>query len=436
MSELKHISLENKERLVELVNKTASYVNDGMEPTDALVKAASDSEYPNDYVLRAAEAYNGAAHLAYFKSASLDERGNSFALADGLSAVARILNATKVDTKKAEKVSFSYLSETSGYFDTAEDDSFLFVEKQATAPSFDSINRAAAALDKQEKLAIETNRNCYNQACESLAKSIMCFKEKTATATTYRKMHWAREMLERHGKEALDVISIATGVTGAECTKLAADKVGYFSLGNDELNSLDSIIQRFNQVRLLNTKLAQVEHDAYVNRLERNNLLNDACGVKPFYKKKAGRIADFNDTLETVINRMNPNMGASSESIQRGILEGMADPDFIDKSSKIDKALILHKLIKSDPIIGSRAPHEIEQALSEISSIAPTATRSEPLLRSMLRRRLEAGEQIDDFSLNQMLAMEDRMRDQYREYSVVPKLTGLSESDRGAGKGK
>jgi len=28
------------------------------------------------------------------------------------------------------------------------------------------------------------------------------------------------------------------------------------------------------------------------------------------------------------------------------------------------------------------------------------------------------------------------MRDQYREYSVVPKLTGLSESDRGAGKGK
>ena len=71
MSDLKHISPENKERLVQLVNKTASYVNGGMEPTDALVKAAGEGDYPSDYVLRAAEAYNGAAHLAYFKSAGL-----------------------------------------------------------------------------------------------------------------------------------------------------------------------------------------------------------------------------------------------------------------------------------------------------------------------------------------------------------------------------
>jgi hypothetical protein len=114
-------------------------------------------------------------------------------------------------------------------------------------------------------------------------------------------------------------------------------------------------------------------------------------------------------------------------------LETLVDPDFVDQSSRVDRALTLHKLIKSDPIISSRSPSEIEQALTEINSIAPTAARSEPLLRSMLRRRLEAGEQIDDFSLNQMLAMEDRMREQHREYSVVPKLIGLTES---SGKGK
>lgn len=432
MSDLKHISPENKERLVQLVNKTASYVNGGMEPTDALVKAAGEGDYPSDYVLRAAEAYNGAAHLAYFKSAGLDDRGNSFALADGPGAVARILNSADVSNKKAEKTSFSYLAESNGYFDTTEDDSFLFVEKQATAPSFDAMSKAAAALDKQEKLAIETNRNRYNQACESLAKSITHFKEKTANATSYRKTHWAREMLERHGKQALDVISLATGITGEECTKLAADKIGYFSLGNDELNSLDSIVQGFNQVKLLNTKLAQAEHDAYVNRIERNNLLNQACGISPVAKKESASF-DLTGHLGTIAGQLSPGIDTPSESIQKGILETLADPDFVDQSSRIDRALTLHKLMKSDPIIGSRPPNEIEQALSEINSIAPTATRSEPLLRSMLRRRLEAGEQIDDFSLNQMLAMEDRMREQHREYSVVPKLTGLTES---AGKGK
>lgn len=430
MNDLKHISSDNRERLVQLVNKTASYVNGGLDPTDALVKAASQGDYPNDYILRAAEAYNGAAHLAYFKSAGLDERGNSFALADGEAAVARILNSASVDTKKAAQTSFSYLSESASYFEPVQDDSFLFVEKQATAPSFDVLSKSAASLDKQEKLAIETNRNRYNQACESLAKSISHFKEKTASVTAYRRTHWAREMLERHGKEAMDVISLATGITGAECTKLAADKIGYFSLGNDELNSLDSIVQGFNQVRLLNTKLAEAEHDAYVNRLERTQLLNDMCGIKRSVRKEASLI-DLTGHLGTIAGQLNPGIDTPTESIQKGILDTLADPDFVDQSSRIDKALTLHKLMKTDPIIGSRRPEEIEQALSEISSIAPTATRSEPLLRSMLRRRLEAGEQIDDFSLNQMLAMEDKMRDQHREYSVVPKLTGLTDVGKG-----
>ena len=43
----------------------------------------------------------------------------------------------------------------------------------------------------------------------------------------------------------------------------------------------------------------------------------------------------------------------------------------------------------------------------------------------MLRRRLEAGMQIDDFSLNQMLGMENSMRTQRKDYTIVPKLTGI-----------
>lgn len=425
MSDFKHISPENKERLVQLVNKTANYVNAGMEPTDALVKAASADDYPSDYIMRAAEAYNGAAHLSYFKAAGLEERGNSFALADGAAAIARVLNSADVSNKQAEPADLAYVSEPTTYFNpTAVDDSFLFAEqKQATAPSFDSMSKIAATLGKQERLAIETSRNCYNQACESLANSISHFRAKTAAMTAYRRTHWAREMLERHGKEALDVISLATGVTGADCTKLAADKIGYFSLGNDELNSLDSIVRNFHQVQLLNTKLAQAEHDAYVHNLERTELLNSACGVK-----RSKIDLDLTGRLGSLAGEINPGVDAPTDSIQRGVLDSLVDPDFVDQSTRIDKALNLHKLMKTDPIIGSKGTKDIEQALSEINSIAPTAANSEPLLRSMLRRRLEAGEQIDDFSLNQMLTMEERMRDQYRDYAVVPRLTGLDSA--------
>jgi hypothetical protein len=417
MSDLKHISSENKERLVKLVNKTASYVNTGMEPTDALVKAASESDYPTDYVLRAAEAYNGAAHLAYFKSAANDERGNSFSLADGAAAVARILNSADVGNKRAADAPFAYTSESNGYFDAGQiEDSFLFNEKKAAAPSFDELQKSAAALDKQEKLSVERYRNRYNEACENLATSIRYFKEKTASVSTYRRLHWVREMLERHGKQALDVISLATDVSGTECEKLASDKIGFYSLTDEHLSSLDSIVREFNQVNFITHKLAQAEHDAYVNSRERKQLLDDAAGIKR---------SNIAENVGALVSDINPL--SDSDSIQKGTLESLVDPDFVNQSNRIDRALVLHKLMKTDPIIGSKQPQEIQQALSEITSMAPTAAKSEPLLRSMLRRRLEAGEQIDDFSLNQMLNMEDKMRDQYREYAVVPKLTGGDE---------
>lgn len=430
MSDLKHISPDNKERLVGLVNKTAGYVNSGMSPTDALVKAASEGDYPSDYVLRAAEAYNGAAHLAYFKSAGLDERGNSFPLADGEAAVARVLNSADVSNKRAEQASFAYVSESAGYFDSAPvDDAFMVTQKQAAAPSFNELQKSAASLGKQEKLAVESYRNRYNEACESLARSINHFKSKTASVTVHRRTHWAREMLERHGKEALDVISLATCVSGSECEKLASDKVGFFSLGNEELDSLDSIVRGFNQTRLLNDKLAQAEHDSYVNGLERARLLDTVSGVK-----KSDFLSDNSNRMSALVGELNPGTGAPTDSVQRGILESLADPDFVDQSTRIDRALNLHKLMKSDPVIGSRSPKEIEQAMSEIASIAPTAAGSEPLLRSMMRQRLEAGASIDDFSLNQMLNMEDKMRDQYREYAVVPKLTGAGADQQGKGR--
>lgn len=421
MTELKHITPENKERLVKLINKTASFVNNGMDPTDALVKAASDGEYPPEFIMRAAEAYNGAAHLAYFKSASIEDRGNSFSLADGEKALSKILNSVDAKNKIAEKTSFAYVSESQSFFDSQPvDDSFILSSKAASnpVPCFNELQKNAAALSKHEKLSVEILRNRYNEACEGLANSIKYFKEKTAGVSSYRRAHWARETIEKHGKEALDVVSLATGVTGKDCEKLAEDRVGYFSLGIEELNSLDSIVKNYNQTALLNSKLAQAEHDAYVNGIERSTLLNVAAGIK----KSALPIDP-----EAAVGKMIPGSDATKEDIQRGALESLADPDFVDQITRIDNALNIHKLMKTDPIIGGYAPKELEEALGEIYSIAPTASKQTPLLRSMLRRRLEAGDQIDDFSLNQMLAMEEKMRDQRREYAVVPRLTGLDK---------
>lgn len=422
MSDFKQISSENKERLVGLVSKVADYVKQGFDPTEALTKAAAESDYPNDYILRAAEAYNGAAHLSHFKAAARDERGNSFPLADGYTAINNLMNKVAAKHQRVEFDALAYTKESNSYFDTGVDDSFLFTEKKASTPNLDVFIKQAAALENQEKLAIANTRLAYNQACESLAADIKNFRNKTANITEHRRTHWAKELLERHGKQALDVISLATGITGAECTKLAEQRIGYYSLGAEYLNSLDSIVRSYNQTSMLHEKLARAEHDHYVNKVERDTLLDTACG----YKKAFDPLGAIKDTIEGSNPFLGIEDGPDSKSLQFKALESLADPKYVSQNKNIDKALLINELLKQDEIISKHPANEINNALEEIYAIAPTAAEYKPLMRAMLRKRLETGEQIDDFSLNQMINMDKLMRDNTKELRIAPRLFGGS----------
>jgi len=407
-----------------LVRKTASLVNQGVAPTDALVKAASDGEYPAEYILRAAESYNGAAHLAHFKHASTDSRGNSFPLIDAQEAVRRVVDSVSLPSKVASDPLASAVELGSYLEDPNWNEDVVLQSKQASAPDFAQMQRQASMLDRSERLAVEQARSAHESALASLAKSVEDFRSKTSSVSRTRKAQWAREALERHGKEAADAVALATGISEDECVKLASSRLGVFSVGVEEVNSLGAIVGTLDHCRNLSLKVAQAEHDAYVNGIERQELLDQAAGVKRSGIKDMIAPEAASSAIQTAF----PSHGSSSDAIRKGVLESLMEPDFKDQLERIDKARLLHKLIKTDPIVAGRNPNDIEQSFQEIVSIAPEAAKHEPLLRSMLRRRLEAGQQIDDFSLNQMLTMEDRIRDQRKEYSVVPKLTGLDSA--------
>jgi hypothetical protein len=424
MSDFKQITPENKDRLMSLVSKVAQYVQEGVEPTDALTKAAAEGDYPTDYILRAAEAYNGAAHLNHFKAAARDERGNTFPLADGYEATRRIMEKASELKTNVQHDEFAYLKESKSYFEVKIEDDFLFAEKQASAPTLNILMKQASTLENQEKLAVANAQLAYSNACESLARSIEAFHEKTANATTHRRAYWAKELLERHGKEALDVISLATRVTGAECEKIAEQRVGIYSLGVEYIDDLDSIVRNYKQSEMFAEKLAQAECDSYVNKLERDRLIDGLAGVKKASVLQG--IEDFKNESSTFFGADNTDQ----KEIEREALKAVVDPSFIAENKNIDKALMMHKLLKTDEIISKHSPKDINQALQEIYAIAPTAAEYEPLMRAMLRKRLESGEQIDDFSLNQMISMDEKMRDNTKEIRIAPKVIGLEGENR------
>jgi hypothetical protein len=421
MSDFKQITPENKERLMTLVNKVANYVREGVEPTDALTKAAAEGDYPSDYILRAAEAYNGAAHLSHFKAAARDERGNSFPLADGYEATRRVMEKAAQLQTNVQHDEFAYLKESKSYFDVSVEDDFLFAEKQASAPTLNKLMKQASMLENKEKLAIANAQLAYSNACESLARSIEAFHSKTANATEHRRAYWAKELLERHGKKALDVISLATRVTGAECEKIASQTVGIYSLGVEYIDDLDSIVRNYKQSMLFGEKLAQAECDSYINKLERDRLMNDLAGVK-----KAKFLFDITDEA----NNLFTGKDLDHKAIEQDALNSIVDPSYLSESTNINKALMVHKLLNTDEIISKHPAEEIDQALNEIYAIAPTAAQYEPLMRAMLRKRLETGEQIDDFSLNQMIAMDEKMRDNTKELRIAPKIIGAEGENK------
>lgn len=423
MSDFKQITPENKERLMTLVNKVASYVREGVEPTDALTKAASEGDYPADYILRAAEAYNGAAHLSHFKAAARDERGNSFPLADGYEATRRVMEKAAELQTNVQHDEFAYLKESKSYFAAKIEDDFLFAEKQASAPTLNTLMKQASVLENQEKLAVANAQLAYSNACESLARSIEAFHDKTANATAHRRAYWAKELLERHGKEALDVISLATRVTGAECEKIASQTVGIYSLGVEYIDDLDGIVRNYKQAAQFGEKLAQAECDSYVNKLERDRLMDELAVVKKSF------FNGIESTLEKAENALGVDK-TDPKVIEQEAIKAIADPRYLAESNNIDKALMLNKLLKTDEIIAKHPAPEINQALQEIYAIAPTAAKYEPLMRAMLRKRLESGEQIDDFSLNQMIAMDEKMRDNTKELRIAPKIIGADGENR------
>jgi hypothetical protein len=407
-----------------LVNKVANYVREGIEPTDALTKAAADGDYPSDYILRAAEAYNGAAHLSHFKAAARDERGNTFPLADGYEATRRIMEKAAQLHTNVQHDEFAYLKESKSYFETTIEDDFLFAEKQASAPTLNALMKQASVLENREKLAVANARLAYNNACESLARSIEEFHAKTANATTHRRAYWAKELLERHGKEALDVISLATKVTGAECEKIAAQRVGIYSLGVEYIDDLDSIVRNYKQSMLFGEKLAQAECDSYINKLERDRLMDTLAGVKK---------ASFLDGIKNLGDDATEIFGGKmpeQKTLEQDAIREIVDPSYLSESGNIDKAVLMYKLLKNDEIISKHPAEDINQALQEVYAIAPTAAGYEPLMRAMLRKRLESGEQIDDFSLNQMITMDEKMRENNKELTIAPKIIGAEGENK------
>lgn len=422
MSDIQPITPDNKRKLVGLINKMAQHVQDGLTPTDALVKAAEADEYPQEFLMRAAEAYNGAAHLSHFKRASTDQRGDSFPLCDGAAAIKQLFAGQKMAAKVAPVSADIFAKEASSHFTSLPEEPVVKQASTDSLPTISEIIKAAHSLAASERLTMERYRSLHDTACDDLARSIIKFRQKTASVGENRRLEWAREAIEKFGADCSAILTSALGLSADRIKQASATKVGFFSLGNEDLEGLFGIVRDYEQAGLLHEKYAKAEAEHYMQELERKFYLDQALGIKRATGVITSLAANMGD-----IGEMLP--GEDSRSSKAKALNSLLDPDYIRSTKEIDKALALKRIIATDAVVAKRQPGEINTALSEISDLAPTASSYPVLLRSMLRKRLELGQQMSDLDLNQMISMEKGVREN-ETVNVVPKVVGESGGDK------
>ncbi len=427
------MSPESRSQLVGLVNKTAEYVADGHNPTDALVKAGSEGSYPPDYIYRAAEAYNGAAHLNHLKQAGYEARGDSFNLADGKEALIQILGSRPETDKQA-------------YFvDLFSDDTRYFEEltpERAKAASSDHLPSITVkqAVDNSERLrdiearGVDKTKEKLSEVVDALKDTLRLARYQVSTADPVRVNKMASEFLTFNDADAADIILETTSMPSEEVQKLSSFDFAAVKPEDELYSTLDNCLLLKRAALDIHQDLATKEAEHYCNSLERAELVYDLLGVE----KKAtpgfdfdsipveGEADDLNKLLSkeaSLLTGLGAGVGAGlttstldkaedahkKDTEDGGLaqtqgLKSLLDPAFLEEAQRIELAKKMHSVLR-DPVIASSgaSAQEIQEALYELTAMAPSAKQYVPLLRSMLRRRLESRDRLDPFDISQIL---------------------------------
>ena len=443
---LKKITPESRNKLIGLVNKTAEFVVDGNTPTDALAKAASGQEYSPEFILRAAEAYNGAAHLQHFKSAALDTRGDSFDIVDGNQVLCDLIGNRQVE-KVANVAPADFFSEDRYYFESALPTCPM--QKAASsvpaAPlDLKDLIVGARKLEEQEKVAEEEARQDLLQSLKSLEIKLAEVRKEFKTLSTPELTKAGTEAVYSYGISAFPAAIELCGLDAKTCVGIATQKEATFRGVPTHITELTgSLVEACEACHTCSRVLGDKQAEMYVNSTQRRAAIEDVLGISPAQNINTYKIAeaaanvevdDLNNILkqsfalavpsaiggglltrgldtaqnaaQEATNR-NFSPAGQAESQLRGI-QGLLDPSFLREVKEIELATMLKKVLQ-DPIISAHSPRAIEEALYEVQSLAPQATTYEPLLRAMLRTRLESEGRLDDLEVNQLLDVDSKL---------------------------
>lgn len=418
------LSKEAEQRIIRAAGDTVDLVLGGMDPTDAVVKAATDLNLPQGHSRLVARAYNVAKTNQQRESGtSILEKTAEFALADGDAAEARLFPKSfkkaactdvSVDyllpptflTKRREELGFAERTKAASEILAAE-------QKPATIGSTSYVsNKTASLIEEQTRVQFEKARAESSAAFDKLASlfsDLQSFFQTTKQADYVDTVGHAALMCNQSSLLALALIRPCLSDTVKQAKESSAmhsqRQAQYVLLSAIRDASQDWATKRqtMNDKRAsLADKLPKME----ARKLVSESILGDMTvkSANEFVSSMIGNLtgATAGQKIKE-IGEQSPLF--NNEHAYNSAVDTIHDPDHEATLKNIRTQAMLHSLMLHDPVIKGHAPHEVLNAFNELSETAPRLSDQVLIMQPLLRKRLTQGV-MDPFEVSQIMQMD------------------------------
>lgn len=412
------ISKKGKAQLLNGVEKLSALVEQGLEPTDALVKVARELRVPPNFVELMARAYNIGKQAEQRESSDnvLDKLA-TFTLADSQSALERLypdepVTTPQLDEKTAVASCYSLPPKLPAFH--AEPPRVFEKIARAAAPEplreEKSMHQVKAAemyrLQREVEITRQDSVAVRDQLMSKLAEIAHYFKLSTDMRRPWPEVYKRAGLT--FGQAGLNVMDCVAGEfpEGADRFKkeAAAPMPGPMDRRWCPYNWIEQAIKLAEicvdkRLIYVQTKEAYEAKRAEVvppSDAPPSQTTGQPAGVLGVISEKQSlglfdyaTVQGLRDVGKSIFSHT--SAGKPTQELMEDQLGQLDDPRHDAELRKIRTEAMLQDFLANDDIISGHDPDEVLQHFNDISQLSPRSANQPAVMRSLLRKRLSAG---------------------------------------------
>ena len=434
---------EGQKKLMSSVETVISRANDGEDPTDALVKVATDQKHTPEEMRRIQEAYNQSKTIHDLENQGSHRKHATFTLCNADKAIEQVYPSNPI-TKQAGRI-----NELAAKYSGASTKNWIkdLNKEQTLQKSANQLSKSASAeedltrknTDKQRrdnyhrKIAAWHEYKKYDQEARDLSVSI---QEKLASikpALSQQMQHMPFHEFEmglhqKYGESAGSLAALIyqaanlekKGHRRATPNEIASSNTTMIDLGGSGKNAVEDLVKTAVEFQkktklahksksdydsLTNTHIKKASQDQekrentfqkYASDLEeartpRSYNRNPFFKSSPLAKSAAGFTTSVLNSLWEGLEEDKESQRNTYKSELDKSISALQDPDVRDTTNQVEIQTMLNDFMYNDEIISSYEPEEVVDMFNEISSLSPQIAKEPAIMRDLLRRSLQQG---------------------------------------------